>query len=132
MKKSIERVRPTPSAIMNANQTFSSIPVEASSTETGRSTASCLTIDTIIEAYPIPVAWNIDVRLIEIAAGMKQRDMILNAGFPILSISAEAAKNERSTSGSSWKMRKPMIITHTAMISPTFSVFSILSFFFAP
>ena len=127
MKKSIERVRPTPSAVMNANHTFSRIPVAARSEATGRSTASCLTIETIIDAYPIPVAWKSDVRLIDIAAGMKQSEMIRSAGTPILSISAEAAKNDRRTCGRSWKIMKPTTITITEMRRPTRSVFIILS-----
>ena len=93
----MESVRPTASAIVNESQTLSSTPVAARSEATGRSTASWRTIETIIAAYPTPVAWNAEVRLIAIAAGMKQIEIILRAGLPMESISCEAAKNESSS-----------------------------------
>ena len=72
------------------------------------------------------------MRLIEIAAGMKQRDINLRALVPIESISLEAANIERSTPGTSWKRRKPRHMINTAIVPPVLSVESILLLFLAP
>ena len=63
---------------------------------------------------------------------MKQMEMILSAGLPISSIASPALKNESRRSGKIWKKRNPSIIMATAIVPPTLSAFSILSFFLAP
>ena len=66
------------------------------------------------------------------AAGTKQRDIILNAGTPNLYIYSVAENNERRALGKKLKIRVPMAIIKIAIMVPIQIVDMTLFFFLAP
>ena len=132
MKKMQQIVTDTASARRNEYHTYSSPASLPRIHAEGISTTNCLVMETIIDAKPMPVAWNEDIIEIENAAITKWYEIILMAGTPIAIISSDAENMESSAPGNSWKTNVPSAMIDTAIVAPNFKVLIILSLFFAP
>ena len=99
-------VKDASSAIGNAHQTFPIVPVKDKSQAAGSKKINWRTKLIIIEWMPLPNAWKIEPRIIQIAAIGKWMAIIRKALVPIESISSEASKSFKTFNSASWSFRK--------------------------
>ena len=120
------------SAIGNAHQIASSLPVRERRYATGRSTTSCLVNETSIEESPLPRACNDEIMIISKPAKKKCVLIIRRAVTPMLSILSLASKSFRSCAGKICIMIVPTIMIDTEYIMAYFIAPVIRFFFLAP
>ena len=112
------KLKLTSSAMGKAHQIRFTLPLRENSHATGKSTQSCLAMDTNILYTPFPRAWNTLPTTMQYPAKQKLKQIIRRAGIPITrrSDDASASNSPMSQAGNSSITTRPASMIPTAYL----------------